>query len=361
MDLERENRLLKSRLAKLTEEAAKNESILRRSQRREMNLLEAESLEDLLQAIVQGLADSYGLKAVTIFVCDPHHEVRHLMISDGVMPDRMSGVHFVDNMTGLAPQYAVSTKPWMGLYAASDHQLLFPGFENLGSVALMPLLRQHKLVGSLNFGSPDTSRFTRHLASDFLHHLSTIASFCLENAVNRARLVRSGLTDVLTGWHNRRYLQDRLRGELARAQRNRQPLVCLLLDVDHFKRVNDSHGHLAGDNVLREIAHRVECQVRASDVAARYGGEEFAVLLPNTSNDEAQLLAERILEAVSSKPIEIRDGLAITVTVSIGVSSIIPDRKASDIKSLSEGLLAEADVALYRAKAEGRNCVQMSQ
>jgi diguanylate cyclase (GGDEF)-like protein len=165
---------------------------------------------------------------------------------------------------------------------------------------------------------------------------------------------------VLTGAHNRRYLEDRLRGELASAQRTRRPLVCLLLDADHFKSINDTHGHLAGDRVLREIARRVASQVRASDVAARFGGEEFAVLLPATTTEIAVSLGERIRTAVSRTPMEAGADLAITVTVSIGIASVVPEPDVKDLDTLGERLLAEADAALYRAKSEGRNCVRLN-
>jgi GGDEF domain-containing protein len=110
----------------------------------------------------------------------------------------------------------------------------------------------------LVFVSTDPDRFTQELASDFLAHLGLVAAICVENAVNRARLLRSGFTDFLTGFHNRRYLHARLREELARAQRARQSLACLMIDVDHFKRINDQYGHLAGDAVLREVAQRID-------------------------------------------------------------------------------------------------------
>jgi diguanylate cyclase (GGDEF)-like protein len=360
MDYEREKKILERRLAALTEEAAKNEAILKNAQVREMELLEAASLQELLRLLVDGLKASYGLEAVTLVVCDPHHEVRHLLISDGARPENISGVHFVDTLSGVSPRVVSFTRPWLGAYAGADHRRIFPGVGNLGSVALMPLLRQQKPVGSLNFGSADAARFTRQHATDFLHHMATIVSFCLENAVNRARLVKSGLTDVLTGSHNRRYLEDRLRGELASAQRTRRPLVCLLLDVDHFKSINDAHGHLAGDRVLREIARRIESQVRASDVAARFGGEEFAVLLPATATELALSLGERIRAAVSRTPVEAGGDPAITVTVSIGIASLIPEPDAKDLDALGEALLAKADTALYRAKSEGRDCVRLS-
>lgn len=165
-DLERENRKLRERLAVLTEEAANNELILRRSQAREMELLKAESLPQLLNLLVRGLSDSYGLSAVTLVLCDPHHEVRHLLIAGGNPPEEFPGVVFVDSLVGMAPQFASFRRPWLGPYMGSDHQLLFPDSANLQSVALMPLSRQERLMGSLNFGSPDPQRFTRHHATD---------------------------------------------------------------------------------------------------------------------------------------------------------------------------------------------------
>ena len=171
-----------------------------------------------------------------------------------------------------------------------------------------------------------------------------VASLCIENAVNRARLRQSGFTDVLTGWHNRRYLQARMKEELARASRDGRSLVCMMLDVDHFKRVNDNWGHAAGDAVLRELAHRVDAEVRSSDVAARFGGEEFVILLPRTTSDEGRRVAERIRDAVAVAPFELPDGGRAGAG-------------RSDLKSLGEALIARADAALYDAKAAGRDRV----
>lgn len=358
MDLESKVRDLEQRLSALTEEASKNEAILRSSQAREMKLLEADSLGELLRLLTYGLERSYRLEAVSLSICDPYHEVRHLLWSDGISPDSIFGLRFVDGIKDLVSKTDALNEPRLGPYKRSKHRRLFPHVSGLGSVALMPLLRQQKLVGSLNFGSKDPNRFTQQHATDFLHHLASIAAFCLENAVNRARLVRSGITDVLTGMHNRRYLQDRLRGELASAQRNRTPLACLILDADHFKRINDEHGHLAGDSVLREIARRISSEIRANDIGARFGGEEFAVLLPGTSREVARRLGERIREAVSRTPVEFIEGQAVKMTVSIGVASVQPSRDSEDLAAAGERLLADADAALYRAKSDGRNCVR---
>jgi diguanylate cyclase (GGDEF)-like protein len=222
---------------------------------------------------------------------------------------------------------------------------------------MIPLKHRRKLIGSINLCSADGHRFTRDHASDFLAHLGVIASFCVENTVNRARLLRSGFTDVLTGWNNRRYLSIRLTEELARARRDQTSIVCLMLDIDHFKRVNDTWGHAAGDAVLREMALRIESQVRASDVAARFGGEEFIVLLPNTESASAKLLAERIRSAVSRTPFDLLADISVAITVSIGISEVFPGPEDADLKTLGDSLIARADVALYAAKSAGRDRV----
>ena len=117
---------------------------------------------------------------------------------------------------------------------ASDHQLIFNDAAMTQSIAIIPIIHKGHLLGSLNFGSADPKRFTEEHAADFFAHLGVIASFALENVVNRARLLRSGFTDVLTGWHNRRYMQVRLHEELARARRDANNVVCLMIDIDYF-------------------------------------------------------------------------------------------------------------------------------
>jgi two-component system cell cycle response regulator len=352
---------LREQLAVLRDEASKNSEILKVSQDRELRLLQAPSLTALFVEMTVGLKDSHKLDAVSLILLDPEHETRHLAAAEGFKPDSQPDILFMDSLIHVAPQFSTLYKSWLGPYIGADHQLLFSGREDLESLAIMPLRRQDQLIGSLVFGSKDERRFTRHHGTDFLNHLSNVAAVCLENATNRARLVRSGLTDVLTGMHNRRYLQSRLTEELASAQRSAKSLACLLIDIDFFKTVNDTYGHLAGDHVLREIAQRVESEVRGSDVSARYGGEEFALLLPATRALEAVVLAERILVAVSAQPVCLEDGKEVPMTVSIGIAETRPQQGMEDLKSLGERLLAEADVQLYKAKTEGRNRVCLNE
>jgi two-component system, cell cycle response regulator len=358
-DLENETRELRARIAALVEEASNNERLLKRNQQRELDLLKAETLSELLEAICHGLKTSYALESVTLLLSDPQHEIRHLLIADHLRTEDFPQVLFVDGLAGVAPQFTTFHKPWLGPYMGCDHQLLFPEAQGLRSVALIPLRRQERLHGSLNLGSVDDKRFSRHLGTEFLAHLGVIAAFAIENAVNRARLVRSGLTDFLTGWHNRRYLHARLKEELARAQRQGSGLTCLLIDLDRFKQINDQHGHLVGDMALREAAQRVDAHIRDSDAAARFGGDEFVVLAPGISPEQAAALAERIRQAVSEAPLEVSNGLNLQLTVSIGVAGVVVDRNESDLKAVAEQLLAQADAALYRAKQNGRNRVEL--
>jgi diguanylate cyclase (GGDEF)-like protein len=298
---------------------------------------------------------SYRLEAATLVIGDPDHEIRRLLA--GQARGQRSDVVFVDSVQGVAPSVAAGRRPWLGRFNAAEHTLLFSAPDGLASVALLPLTREERLIGCLNFGSRERDRFLSVLGTDFLHHLAVIAAFSLESAVNRARLVRSGFTDALTGWHNRRYLQSRLNEELARCRRERTPLTCLMIDADHFKSVNDRFGHLAGDEVLRQLAHCISGEVRGSDVSARYGGEEFVVLLPGTGIAAGFLLAERIRAAVAAEPFELPAGSPLPVTVSIGVAEHSPSLEERDLKVAAERLLTLADAALYEAKASGRNAV----
>lgn len=159
-------------------------------------------------------------------------------------------------------------------------------------------------------------------------------------------------SDGLTRAHNRRYFDQALTREWSRAVRYRRPVGLVLFDIDHFKKLNDSRGHLAGDDVLRQLAARVSNRLRREDIFARTGGEEFAVLVPEGTLEGVSFLAERMRHAVEETPFE-TDGAEVSITCSFGVVSVIPDGD-TEARSLYE----RADVALYAAKAAGRNCVR---
>jgi diguanylate cyclase (GGDEF)-like protein/hemerythrin-like metal-binding protein len=162
-----------------------------------------------------------------------------------------------------------------------------------------------------------------------------------------AQLEQDSLTDKLTGAWNRRYLDHAMAGELARSRRHRQPLAAAMIDIDHFKRVNDTYGHAVGDTVLKELVAVARSCVRASDILVRWGGEEFLLLMPFSAHRVAAVAAEKLRKAVEAHDF----AGAGRVTISAGVAEYLPAEDA-------EEFFSRADRALYRAKESGRNRVE---
>jgi diguanylate cyclase (GGDEF)-like protein len=164
-------------------------------------------------------------------------------------------------------------------------------------------------------------------------------------------IYRLTITDALTGAYNKRYLLDFLERELTRASRHRRLLSLVLLDIDNFKAVNDTHGHLAGDEVLRSLVDRLRTDIRRDELFARYGGEEFATVLPETAPEGAACLAERMRALIAAEPFHHNDQ-PLAVTISLGVAFTDGSEALS-----AEEFIGRADASLYRAKHEGRNRV----
>jgi diguanylate cyclase (GGDEF)-like protein len=175
----------------------------------------------------------------------------------------------------------------------------------------------------------------------------------LEEAFQR-RMYEAAVRDPLTGIYNKRYFLDRLRGEYAYSVRHTVPLSLLLFDIDHFKRINDTYGHPAGDAVLKTLAHVVSRAIRAEDIFARYGGEEFAVIARELESAPAYAFAERVRRVVEATRFE-AEGYHMPVTVSIGIATLGPTNFLDEAD-----MIREADQNLYVAKRNGRNRVERS-
>ena len=173
-------------------------------------------------------------------------------------------------------------------------------------------------------------------------------------ALRRLKLYKDieilAITDGLTGVYTRRYFLERFDEEIKRSALRKNTVAFLMIDADHFKNINDQHGHLTGDQVLKEISNIIQENVREIDIVGRFGGEEFCVVLPDTHTEGARAVAERIRKTAEKRPIKAYDN-TVHVTLSIGLA-VFP----SDGKFLEE-LMDKADWALYRAKSQGRNCV----
>jgi diguanylate cyclase (GGDEF)-like protein len=162
-------------------------------------------------------------------------------------------------------------------------------------------------------------------------------------------IYRMTIIDGLTQAYNKRYFIENLEKEIPRCTRHQRPLALVMFDIDHFKKINDDHGHLTGDYVLRELARRVRTRVRKEEVFARYGGEEFAVTLPETTQDQAMKVGEDLRRLVAAEPFDF-EGDRIPVTISVGVTT-------TDIEISPEAFIKQADDFLYKAKRGGRNKV----
>lgn len=349
-DLQAENRRLREQLDRLMAEARLNQDKLRRFDQIERRIISASSLADLVHILLVEYPALFELQAVTLAWVDPEYEAARLLAESSVVHSEC--LHFLPNELALTELYGDGKRPVLGLPAQG--KFLGGLSQAPASVALLPLWLRGQLVGSLQLCSRDALRFQSGNSTDFLERLAALLAVCLDHALGTERLKLAGLTDGLTGVHNRRYFESRCTEEVLSAKRSGLPLVCVLLDVDFFKRINDNYGHPAGDAVLRYVAQLIRAQLRGSDVVARYGGEEFVVLLPATAPAAAQDLAERIRRVIAAQTMPVDLPQPLRITVSIGVAALMP---GSDAAAQAQSLVQRADQALYAAKQGGRNRV----
>lgn len=363
--LEAENQALRARMAFLLEQVERNHDIMCRHQAFDLEIVSASTFPELIGTIFRTLPVISDLDGVTLSLLDEDDDIVLVMEKLGVdfsaFPQLLF-VHTVAELGFAAPkpvaegEAALPPMPLLGAFAAV-HGPRFPQIDALRSVALVPLLRNKRLIGSLNLASSDVTRFTPALGTDFIKHMASIIAICLENVISNEMLKYIGLTDSLTGVYNRRYIDRRLLEEIARARRQNYCISCMYIDIDHFKLVNDTHGHQGGDEVLREVATRIRTELRRSDALGRFGGEEFVVLLIDANLDSATFVAERIRASIAGTMFDLPGSAQAWVSVSIGVASLEADAALLPIETVAQQLVAHADQALYQAKADGRNKV----
>lgn len=264
-----------------------------------------------------------------------------LQLQTSLEPQRILGLFFRE-IQRLVPLDAL-----MYVHQGSDLRLEF-GSRGHHSISYS-LSHEGELLGEVVFRR--NQRFSE-LEQGQLESLLSSLLYPMRNALLYREATQSALRDPLTGAGNRIAMEQTLQREIDMARRHQQPLSLLMLDIDHFKRVNDSHGHSAGDNVLKAIAATLKAQLRNVDMVFRYGGEEFLILLSNTSREAAAMVGERLRYATQAAEYYV-DGQLIELTVSLGCSTLLPGESA-------DSLLRRADSALYVAKREGRNRLAMA-
>ena len=224
--------------------------------------------------------------------------------------------------------------------------VVFPETAWIRSYLAVPICLHNQVLGLLRLDSYTPGTFSAEDAQR-LQPLANAAAIALENARLFGEVQRLAITDGLTGTYNRRHFFELAERELERARRYGQTVFAIMLDIDHFKQVNDTYGHAVGDQVLRVVAERCRESIRDIDILGRYGGEEFAIILPATDLPGAHSVAERLRRSIADVPIPTeRDD--VTITISLGVAS-----NAQDVAAL----VNRADAAMYAAKQAGRNRV----
>lgn len=220
-------------------------------------------------------------------------------------------------------------------------------------IGIFPLINENTILGAIVAYSNVDKLLEKE--TDYLVQLSKQAGTTIQRANVYAEILKHATMDALTGLNNRRQFEMRLNQEIATARRKNTPLCCMMLDVDYFKKVNDTYGHSAGDCVLKNISKIIISELREYDIASRYGGEEFFILLPQTNIEEASFVAQRLRKTVEETKIDISEAKvpnenSLKITVSIGVCDYSSDESAQEFYQ-------NADKALYDAKHRGRNKV----
>ncbi|MFN2566134.1 MAG: GGDEF domain-containing protein [Gemmatimonadaceae bacterium] len=310
--------------------------------------------------------------ALSAAICEIALEVTSARASALVRcgPGHSSGiVQYATDGMGVAAGFAVAGESLVAAAAQAgsplvvEHasgvrrgQLFGPAerFTGAGALAVVPIARDDAaLLGCIVIVGGEVGSITDEEARN-VGLLGAIAATALEVVWEIEEVNRRAETDPLTGLANRRRFDESLQRELSHSDRFGHPVSLVLVDIDHFKGVNDSHGHEAGDAVLRTIARTLADGVRAVDLCARFGGEELAILLPQTTAAGAFELADRLRRRIAGRPIRHNDA-EIPVTASFGVASY------PDVVRSRDALFPAADTALYDAKRDGRNCVRLAE
>ncbi len=310
-----------------------------------------EDMKSLLLEILDRAIERVGAQKGSVMLYEPAADLIKLRVVRG-LPDRLaedrinSGEQECKSFRpgeGIAGKVFLSKEYYLSLNAGKDEHYQHSERSNIASIICLPLVINDEAIGVLNITNKNEGQFS----ADDVEILTAIAGQAAMT-IEKADLYRMAVTDELTQLYVRRYLGHRLDAELRRRERYGVPVTFLLVDIDHFKLVNDTHGHDAGDAILKEVARALVRAARSVDVVARFGGEEFAVLMPETPLAGAACAAERYRKAVEALRVTYDDKV-LQVTISVGVAEALAP------KTEPRELIRAADAALYYSKETGRN------
>lgn len=303
----------------------------------------------LLSRIAELICELIDAKACSVMLLDADRKRLLAKAAYGLRTERMHTLSFAVG-EGVAGWVVEQGEPALIADVAGDPRfVMLPANQTpIASMLCVPLLARGERVGVVTATSERADAFTQgHL--DLVRFISTTIALDIENV----RLHRVAVTDPLTGAYNREFLMQRLPQEIEAAIERDRSLSVAMVDVDHFKAVNDQYGHGVGDAVLSEVARRLRSAIRTGDVLVRYGGEEFLVVLPKADAGRAWEVGERMRQRVSERAFDIGDGMALILRISVGIAQW---RTGESMPNLIE----RADAALYDAKDRGRNRVEVA-
>ena len=364
-----ENRKLKRKLDNLIRRARTNEQKQELFDSFGFEVIAANAPAQLRDYILYQMPARFQLQDVVMTVIDFERDTEKLFYGHDTDAEQLyrSKLIILDTEKDKGKISSLSKYPALGPKVLEQYSWML---ERIGSdtkndcqsAALLPLIRSNQLIGTIMLLSRDVNRYQPGIATNFLQKLSAMTAVAIENCLNQQRLKEIGYQDPLTQAYNRRYFDLRFSDEIERSLRKDENLACMFLDVDFFKKVNDTYGHHVGDLVLTRLVVLIKEQVRACDIVARYGGEEFAVVLPGVTLEGAIEIAERLRKAVENDSGISCGQEGVKVTVSIGLETLHgSDGCNLSRQELSLKLLGNADQALYIAKSEGRNQVVVYQ
>lgn len=306
------------------------------------------SLALTLRSITELVTELSGADACSIMLADSERKLLLGKAAYGLLRADFSEVSFRYG-EGIAGWVAANAQSALVADVTGDerYKTLADSASNIRSLAAVPMVTRDTVVGVLTITAAKSDVFTTS-SVDLLQLIANTMAMDIENI----RLRRLSVTDKLTGAFNREFLSTQLPALMQEAQEKSSPLSIGMFDVDHFKRVNDTHGHHVGDKVLAEIAHRLRETSRSGDMLVRYGGEEFLLLLPSANEASAAEIANRVRTQLQDRVIEVGD-LQLDVRISAGVAEYRHPESPSD-------LFRRADTALYSAKEKGRNRVEIA-
>lgn len=305
------------------------------------SLLRPMNLSSVLDQILTQVEDLFGYKVCSVVLPTGRKDQLYLAAHRGYDPAIANTIRIKIGEEGIIGHVAATGKPYYAPDVAVDPYYI-AGSSHVRSQYSVPLIIDEKIIGVLDVESHELDAFPKEVQL-VIEAFAALAALAIYRAQHQEELEHLALTDGLTGLANNRAFWEALHRELARARRFSQPLSLLVLEIDKFKQVNDTYGHLKGDEALRGLARILGVTCRSMDIAARFGGDEFALILPQTTKRDATKVAERLRDRVEKYRL---DG-HLQITLSMGLAAFPEDGITPN------ALFSVADYAMYRIKEQG--------